>query len=300
MNIEKVKGNTFCIDTGMTYIPFYKIDEQKIIMFDSGWARGEREGIEDIFRENNFKVAAIISSHSHIDHIGNNAYFKKKFNCIIAMSEPEAFICDSIINLKVYYGGQSLTDVKKHFGHMVCKTDIIISDEQDSVFICGIKFKIIHTPGHSPGHICIITPDDVLYIGDALIGYDVMNSAKMPYALMLKEDLKSKNKLYDVECSKYIVAHKGIYNDIKQLISDNIDFYKFRSKRICELINGNMTMEEILRTVIKAFHIHINSIYKYNVIERSLKSYIEYLTEEEKVKPNICDGFMKYGKVNIL
>ena len=35
MKIKKIKGNTFCIDTGMTYRPFYKINDEEIILLDS-------------------------------------------------------------------------------------------------------------------------------------------------------------------------------------------------------------------------------------------------------------------------
>jgi glyoxylase-like metal-dependent hydrolase (beta-lactamase superfamily II) len=216
------------------------------------------------------------------------------------MSEYEAFICSSAVNLKVYYSNQTLSEVKEHFGHMICETDIMISNEQSSICVCGIKFKILHTPGHSTAHICIITPDDAAYLGDALISYEVMNGAKMPYALMLKEDLESKNKLYNLKCSKYIVAHKGIYDDIKELITDNISFYKHRSEKVYEVIKGTMRIEDIFKTVVENFNIHINSIYKYNVIDRSLKSYIEYLNEEGKIEAGIYDGFLKYSRVNNL
>ena len=36
LKIVEVKGNTYCIDTRMTYIPFYKINDNEIIMLDSG------------------------------------------------------------------------------------------------------------------------------------------------------------------------------------------------------------------------------------------------------------------------
>jgi glyoxylase-like metal-dependent hydrolase (beta-lactamase superfamily II) len=296
MEIKEVKGNTFCIDTGMTYIPFYKINDKEIIMMDSGWANGERDGIEELLKENNLKLAAIICSHAHIDHIGNNAYFKNKYNCVIAMSAPEALICSSTVNLKVYYSTQSLTDVEKHFGHMVCDTEIMISDNQDNICVCGTNFKIVHTPGHSPAHICIITPDNVAYLGDAIISDEVMQSAKMPYAYILKEDLKSKVKLYALNCDKYIVAHKGIYNDITQLITDNIKFYQYRAKRVSDNINGAMTIEEIMKAVIEDFNLHINTIYRYAVIERMLRSYVEYLNETGTIDLNIVDGFLKYSK----
>lgn len=296
MEIKNIKGNTFCIDTGMTNIPFYKINDEEIIMLDSGWAEGERAGIEELLEKNNFKIAAIICSHAHIDHIGNNAYFKEKYNCVIAMPAYEALVCSSTVNLKVYYSSQTLKDVEEHFGHMVCETDIMISDNQNKMYVCGTKFKILHTPGHSPAHICIITPDDVAYVGDSIISYEVMEGAKMPYAFILREDLKSKEKLYALKCSKYIVAHKGIYDDIIELIAENINFYKNRAARIYEVIEGAMTMEDIMKVVIKIFNIHVKTIYKYALIERMLRSYVEYLYEEGLVELNIKDGFLKYSK----
>ena len=296
MDILKVKGNTYCIDTGMTYIPFYKINDEEIIMLDTGWKKGEREGIDEVLESNNFKVRAILNSHAHIDHIGNNAYLKNKYNSVIAMSAYEAIICSSEVNLKVYYGSQTLKEVKGHYGHMACKADISIDENQHEVSICGINFRVIHTPGHSPAHICIVTPDDVAYMGDALISYEVMEGAKMPYSYILSEDMKSKAKIYDLNCSKYVVAHKGMYDDITKLIDDNMDFYESRAMRIYEVIDGAMTMEDIMKAAIKRFNIHINNIYKYYFIERMLKSYVDYLYEIEKIKLIMENGFLKYTK----
>lgn len=296
MEIKEIKGNTFCIDTGMTYIPFYKLNDEEIIMLDSGWKEGEREGIENLLEKNKLKVAAIICSHAHIDHIGNNAYFKEKYNCAIAMSAHEAHICSSAINLKSYYSTQSLSEVEQHLAHMVCESDIMISDDQNKICVCGVKFEIVHTPGHSPAHISIITPDNVAYVADALISYEVMEGAKMPYAFILREDLKSKEKLYNLKCSKYVIAHKGIYDDITKLISDNIKFYKQRAESIYKIMKDNMTLEEILKAVIESFDIGVRSVQKFIIIERMLRSYVEYLTEIGKVKLVIEDRFVKCKK----
>lgn len=297
MKIIEIKGNTFCINTGMTYIPFYKINKEEIIMLDSGWSEGEKKGIDELLSKNNFRVVAIICTHAHIDHVGNNAFLKKKYNCIIAMPTYEALICSSTVNLKLYYNNQTLSDVSQHFGDMVCVTDIMISDNQQSITVRGIKFNIIHTPGHSPAHICITTPDDVCYLADALISYEVMRGAKMPYAYILSEDLKSKIKLYDLKYSKYVVAHKGMYDDITELITDNINFYKDRALTIATAIEGAMTMEDILKTVIKNFNINVKNRYRYTMLDRMLKSYVEYLNETGILVLNMDKGFLKYSKV---
>lgn len=296
MNLINVKGNTYCIDTGMTYIPIYKINNNEIIMLDTGLKKGEREIIDNVLETNNFKVSGIINSHAHIDHIGNNSYLKEKYNCIIAMPNYESVICSSPANLKVYYGNQALEDIKKNYGHMICKTDIRIYENQVEVEICDTKFKIIHTPGHSPAHICIVTPDDAAYLGDALVSYELMDGAKIPYAHILSEDMKSKAKLYDLNCNKYIAAHKGIYDNIKELIDDNIDFYEHRAMKIYELIDKPMTMEDIMRSAANKFKIRIYDITKYNMIHMMLKSYVEYLYEIKKLKVIIDDGLIKYSR----
>ncbi|WP_446896960.1 MBL fold metallo-hydrolase [Clostridium sp. LBM24168] len=297
MFVDNIKGNTFYLDTGIADVPFYRINDREIIMLDSGMADGGRKRVEEFLKKSGFKVSGIICTHAHIDHIGNNTYLKEKYKCDIAMPSYEAFTCSSVVGLKVYYDSLTLSEVEEHFGHMVCKTDIMISHNQNSVSMCGIEFKILHTPGHSPAHICIVTPDNVGYLGDALISYEVMESAKMPYAYILKQDLESKMKLYDLTCSKYILAHKGVCDNITKLIDDNIDFYKNRAMKIFEDINGVMKLEDIFHTIVKDFKIPINSIYKYNVIERMLKSYLEYLDEMGMVKQGVYDNILKYSRI---
>ena len=294
VEIIKIKGHTFCIDTGMTYIPFYKINDEEIIMLDTGWAAGEQKGITESLQKNALKVVGIINSHAHIDHSGNNSYFREKYGCQIAMPACEAMICSSSINLKLYYNTFALTEIEEHLGHMVCPVDFPIADNQTSVEMCGVEFKIMHTPGHSLGHICLITPDDVAYVGDALISHDVMRGAKMPYASILTKDLESKEKLYELRCSRYVIAHKGIYDDINELITDNINFYQLRAEKIYDLIEKEMTLQELMQKVIKSFNIHVADMYKYNLIERMLRSYLEYLDEKNRIKLILVDGFLKY------
>lgn len=295
--IIHVKGNTHCIDTGMTYIPFYKINETDIILLDSGWATGEQAKLVELFEFNQFNIVGIINSHAHIDHSGNNAFFKKKYNCIIVMSSFAAQVCSSIINLKLYYNRHTLSGIKEHYGHMVCETDIMIDSDQNSVYVNGIKFKIVHTPGHSPAHLAIITPDDVIYLGDALITDTVMKGVKLPYAFVLEEDLKSKKKLLDLNYSKYVIAHKGIVDDITELVHENIAYYTGRAEKLLRLIIRPMTMEDIMKVIVKEWHINIQSTNKYIVVERMLRYYVEYLYETGKIDLMIEDGFLKYTTI---
>lgn len=298
MEIIAVKGNTHLIDTGMTYIPFYKINEKEIIMLDTGWAAGERNGIQEALDHEQLRVAGIISSHAHVDHIGNNSYFQEKYNCVLAMHKVEAALCSSIYNLKFFFSGHPLDEVKRHYGNMVCQADILIQENQQSVKVCNVEFGLFHNPGHSPAHMCIITPDDVAYVGDGLVSHDVMEGSKMPYANVLSEDLESKEKLHELVCSKYIIAHKGIYDSIQLLIEDNIAFYRSCAQSVLAVINHPMSMEEITKAVMNTLGITAKSVNKYMAIEKMLRSNIEYLQETKMIELSVEDGFLKYTKCN--
>lgn len=295
MNLIQVKGNTYCIEVGMSYIPFYKLNEKDIIMLDTG-APDERDTIESILDKNDFNVKGILNSHGHPDHIGNNQYFKAKYNCVIAMPMYEANICSSPMNLKAYYSNNTLTEIIEQYGFMIFETDEYITDKQEEINFCGVDFKLMHTPGHSPSHICITTPDDVGYVADAIISYEKIESSKIPFGFVLSEDLKSKDKLLSLECSKYIVAHKGVYDDITNLIADNIQFFISRAEKTYEVIEGKMTMGEITKAALRNFRVIADNIYKYELLYRMLRAYVDYLYETGRISLVMDKGLRKYER----
>jgi len=295
MEIIKVRGNTYCIDTGMTYLPFYKLSDQDIILMDSGYQK-EKEGIESVLEGNNLKIKAIICSHAHPDHIGNNSYFKEKYKCKIAMPKDEAFICSSYANLKIYYD-QPMSLIKSYYNNLTCEADIIINKNQDSIILNDVAFRLFHTSGHSSDQICITTPDNVCYLADSLITHDTMAGTKIPYAFVLKDDLESKKTLHQLDCCAYIIAHKGITNDIEGLIQDNIKYYSGIAESVYEEIIKSMTFEDILKRIIRKYNIKIKSVYKYKMVERMLRSYVEYLYETGKIETIIENCFIKYVRI---
>ena len=295
MKLFKVKDNTYCIDVGDSYVPLYKLIENEIVLLDSGLIY-EREIIESVIKENKFNIKGIISSHGHPDHVGNNQYFKEKYNCLIAAPMYEAQICRSAINLKAYFNDITVTEVREQYGFMIFETDMYITDDQNEISFCGADFKILHTPGHSPEHLCITTPDNVGYVADALISYEVIETAKIPFDFVLLEDLKSKDKMLSYDCEKYIIAHKGICDDITGLIADNIAFYVHCAEKTYEIIKGRMTMDEIVNAASRSFDVNVNNLYRYDMIKRMLQCHVDYLYETGRLRLVMDEGFRKYER----
>lgn len=289
-----VAGNTYVLDLPILHLPYYKLNETDIILLDTGLKRDHEALLLSFLETENLRVSGILCTHAHIDHVGNAAVLKEKYGCPVAMPRIEAEIVSSQLNLKIFYGNYPMSRIRDHFGHMVVDTDRLIEDHEEEISFQGVPFILTHTPGHSAGHISITTPDDVTYIGDALISEEVMGSSKLPYAHILSRDLMSKMKLYHLRSSWYILAHKGIYSDIKDLITDNIYFYKNRAEEILRVIEKPMTFEDILRSLSRSMRINISTPYKYIVVERMLRCYIEYLEETGKITLMLEDDFLKY------
>ena len=159
MDIRPIKGNTWVLE-GMEWIPFYKLDERRCILLDTGLL-GEREDLEQALLDHGLTPAGILCSHAHVDHGGNNRYFQEKYQIPVALTVKEAGMCTSVLTLKCYFLMLPPGMVEREASHLVHTPDVIVPDRDGPFSFCGAEFQIIQTPGHSAGHISTITPDGV-------------------------------------------------------------------------------------------------------------------------------------------
>lgn len=110
-------------------------------------------GITDFANSNNIDIRFILNTHGHADHIKGNS----KFAFPIMIHElDEPCLHDSAKNLSAAAG----------FDFKSTRAEKLLTDG-DVVELGSLEFKIIHTPGHSPGGISIKC-GDVLFSGDTL------------------------------------------------------------------------------------------------------------------------------------
>ena len=92
LKIHPVCGNTFAIETGMAYLPFYQLNEQEIILLDSGFASSDRQALTETLQVHDFRVKGILCSHAHMDHAGNIQHLCNLYGCRVAAHIIEAAI----------------------------------------------------------------------------------------------------------------------------------------------------------------------------------------------------------------
>ena len=293
--IIMVKGNTGYLNAPII-IPFYLTDASHCILMDTGTER-MRERIVRTLEDNGLVPVGIICTHTHYDHFGNAGFLSKTYQCPIALPLGEAEVSRTIFAVKshlfCFSSGQVAADPK--MAAIPCVTDHVIRPKEKETFFCGIRFEIIHTKGHAIDHISIVTPDKVCYAGDVLMCGHAIRSAKLPYAFDLGEHLLSIEKMRNVKCSHLIMAHRGVYEaPFDALIDENLTVIKKEIRAVADLIDRQMTEEEIYKTIQRAMEIQIQTAEDALNIKRFLQPYLEYLLDQDMVKQSIRDQILCY------
>lgn len=137
------------------------------IVIDPG---GEAERIFKKTESMGLKIESILLTHGHGDHIGAVETLKKLTGAAVLCHHEEAeMMLDPSINLTVNMNGPTIS----------FKADKTIGDG-DVVTTGKLKIKVIHTPGHTVGGICLyLDSEKVLFSGDTLF-YGSIGRSDLP------------------------------------------------------------------------------------------------------------------------
>ncbi|MBN2191052.1 MAG: MBL fold metallo-hydrolase [Candidatus Aureabacteria bacterium] len=119
--------------------------------------------IKEVISENKLKPSIIVNTHFHEDHTNGNRVLKRDFDIPIAIHGDDAGLLVSGCRILETCGIK--TEVSP-------PADIILSEGQKVIF-GDESMDVIHTPGHSPGSICLYCPDKMLFSGDTLFASGV-------------------------------------------------------------------------------------------------------------------------------
>ncbi|MBR6349131.1 MAG: MBL fold metallo-hydrolase [Lachnospiraceae bacterium] len=297
MKITHVKGNTYVIEASQL-IPIYKTDETHFILLDTGLYM-QRDKIEQAFKEAGLTPAGILGSHAHVDHSGNHAYFRRKYNIPVCMSLGEAGMSVNESALKLNYSQFNLEHLRKEprFHELIFDTDVIIMPDVEEIEFCGVRFKIIHVPGHTIDQIAVITPDNVMYVADACLSKTELDVIKIPYNLCVEQVVESMEKLKEYKCDKYIFAHY----DVKDEIGPVVDYYRQRINQIIDdiysLVEGEMTEEELMKALCVKYGMLSSRPDRVPLYQRFAHSYFEYLLDLGRLEMTAHEGISYYRRV---
>lgn len=293
MEIRQICGRTWIYQNTVT-IPFYRLSDRDVVLLDSGFATKDREPLTSFFRDEHLHVAAIIGSHAHQDHAGNFAYFQQRHGAEIILPEAEASMLSSLHMLRVMYPTDTLFEAQQSFSGLLMRADRTFPPEPQSLQIQDACFQIIPLPGHTMGHTGVVTPDDVFYVGDAIVDKQTLSRIRLPSTYSWEDDLASKDSLRREKHSCYILAHSGYYEDISELIDLNIDDHMQYVKTLLSLLQRPVSISQYEKQVWQSLHIDCHTVMGIMKFRRNLRCVMEYLLSTGAVVTQFEDGMTLY------
>ena len=136
------------------YILYHK-NERECVVIDPG---DEPERIRK--RTGDRRIAAILLTHGHFDHIGGVAALMEEDTRLVIHPLDEKMLSDPRLNAGMGFLGKNIT--------APAPTDRV--REGDELKIAGLTIKVLHTPGHTPGSVCYLIENE-LFTGDTLFDH---------------------------------------------------------------------------------------------------------------------------------
>jgi glyoxylase-like metal-dependent hydrolase (beta-lactamase superfamily II) len=92
-------------------------------------------------------VLGIFLTHGHNDHINVATVLRDRLDAPVMLHPADRMLWDAV--------------------YETVSPDTALADG-DELTVAGGKLKVLHTPGHSPGGVCLLSPDGEVFGGDTL------------------------------------------------------------------------------------------------------------------------------------
>jgi len=242
-------------------------------------------------------ISTLFLTHLHPDHIGWSWKILELTGARMVMHRAEVeylervarenrvpFFAQAMLNAGVPEALQTqmdraLRDVRRKYR---THEPGLVLEGGERIPILGGTLEAIWTPGHSPGHVCLYSPEHrYLISGDHILEFITPNIGWHPDEDMLAKYLDSLELLAPFDVDLILPSHGAPFRGHRQRIQDTADHHEERCSQIVRHIargplTANGLVEQIWPRKLSPFHHH------FAVFE--ILAHLEYLQRRGRVK----------------
>lgn len=231
------------------------------------------------------RVDTLINSHFHPDHIRGNSLFPRARIFCHADDRPAIESNGEMLRYTGYtrFTPEQIAGFMPIIAHKPSKVDETLTDGQIMDF-GRTKLRVVHTPGHTPGHCCFFEEKTGL-----MFGADIDLTPFGPWYAHELSDLEdfqaSMDKVLSMPVRRFIGGHEDGDggNDSRRRLQSYAAVFAERDRRILECLKTPHTLEELAdRKLIYPRHPQ-PAFFFYYFEWQMVKKHLEKLLRQEKI-----------------
>jgi glyoxylase-like metal-dependent hydrolase (beta-lactamase superfamily II) len=268
--VEQLAGDLWSIPVPiprnpLRYVSSYAFaSDGGLVLLDTGWAAEESwqalvAGLGSIGASPQ-DVRGVLVSHMHLDHAGLAGRLRDASGAWIAMHpadraliadpsmrDPERAVSGQVAFLRSL--GASADEAASSVGspeEFRAFTSIALPDRElsdgDLAGVPGWRLRAVHTPGHTPGHLCFVDElSQRLFAGDHILPRITPNISvyALEGARPLADYLESLAKVRDLDVDEIMPAHEWRFRGLAQRADDIAAHHERRLGELLGAIAAN-------------------------------------------------------------
>ena len=232
------------------------IDSGEALLVDAGYGfQSSTSRIMNAIKRYHAEVSGIVITHGHVDHFSSAGRLRRRLDCtVMAHGEDASFIEEpaSLLSSDPFFGHDAKTRalgyvaLKLLAGLSPCTVDKRLKDG-DEIRVGNAKLRVLHTPGHTKGHICLYEPErGLLFTGDHVISAGL--SWILPTRGDVKEYVQSLKRLLKLRISLILPGHGRPLRNCRSVLLDRLARVSSRERSILRLLRkGPMDEDGLLK-----------------------------------------------------
>ena len=185
----------------------------------------EDNRLVDYITEQGLKPVMAVNTHGHFDHLAGIEHLKRTFDIPFAMSSKDTYLLEAAPTSARMFG----------IGEITAPTKIDIDlDSMEELHFGNTTLKIIHTPGHTPGHVSLYNEEmGVVLTGDTLFRESI-GRTDLPggdYSWIMRSILDKlivlgdEVKVYPGHGEETTIGHESLYNPfIVEVLNNEVNY----------------------------------------------------------------------------
>ena len=196
------------------------------IVVDAGNISAREDNrLVDFITEQGLNPVMAVNTHGHFDHLAGVEHLRRTYDIPFAMSSKDAYLLEAAPTSARMFG----------IGEITAPTKIDIDlDSMGELRFGNTTLKIIHTPGHTPGHVSLYNEEmGVVLTGDTLFRESI-GRTDLPggdYSWIMRSILDKlivlgdEVKVYPGHGEETTIGHESLYNPfIVEVINKEVNF----------------------------------------------------------------------------